>query len=140
MQERTYRYTVGHAFEAAALANPSRPALILTEGCVSYAELNERSDRLARWLLSRGLTRGRVVAIAHTKTVDAYATMLACLKLGIVYCNIDDSNPAERLKRIFATCQPALVVGERLPEGVRSAAAQCGAEPIEFAEGSSTAD
>jgi D-alanine--poly(phosphoribitol) ligase subunit 1 len=131
--ERTYRFTIGQAFAAIVAAHPSRPALRPPEGAVSYAELDALSNRLARLLLARGIPRRGVVGIVHTKTIHAYAAMLACLKLGAVYFNLDDTNPEERLARIFSTCHPQLVVGENLPAAAGNAAAASGAGILDFA-------
>jgi D-alanine--poly(phosphoribitol) ligase subunit 1 len=137
---RTYRFTAGQEFEAVASAHPSRLALRLPDRSVTYAELDAASNRVARQLRKRGVGQRDVIAIAHTKTVECYAAMLASLKLGSIYCNIDETNPTERLARIFSTCQPRLVVGvgvgvgEGLSDGVRGAASSSGAGLLDFAE------
>jgi D-alanine--poly(phosphoribitol) ligase subunit 1 len=129
-----YRFTAGQVFSALAAADPSRPALRLPDRVVSYGELDAAANRVAHVLQSRGIVRRNVVAIVHTKTVEAYATMLACLKSGAVYVNLDDTNPAERLERIFSTCRPSLVVGDGLPEAARQAAASVGAAMLDWAD------
>jgi acyl-CoA synthetase (AMP-forming)/AMP-acid ligase II len=111
-----YRFTAGQAFSALAAAQPSRPALRLPDRVVTYGELDAAADKVAQMLHGRGVVRRSVVGIVHAKTLEAYATMLACLKSGAIYVNLDETNPAERLERIFSTCRPSLVVGEALPE------------------------
>ncbi|HEX3497947.1 MAG TPA: amino acid adenylation domain-containing protein [Stellaceae bacterium] len=128
-----YRFTAGQIFSALAAAHPSRPALRLPDRVASYGELDAAADRVAHMLRSRGIGRRNVVGIVHTKTLDAYATMLACLKSGAVYVNLDETNPAERLERIFSTCRPRLVVGDSLPEAALSAAASVGAATLDWA-------
>jgi D-alanine--poly(phosphoribitol) ligase subunit 1 len=130
---RGYRFTVGQTFAAIAARHASKPALRMPGRTVSYAELDAISNRAARLLVREGIGRRSVVGIVHTKTVEAYATMLACLKLGAVYFNLDSSNPAERLNRIFSTCRPQLIVGDDLPEAARTAAAANGARLLDFA-------
>jgi D-alanine--poly(phosphoribitol) ligase subunit 1 len=129
-----YRFTAGQAFSALAAAHPSRSALRLPDRVVTYGELDAAADKIAHLLRNRGVFRRSVVGIVHTKTVEAYATMLACLKSGAIYVNLDETNPAERLERIFSTCRPRLVVGEALPEAARSAAASVGAATLDWAE------
>lgn len=130
---RGYRFTVGQAFATVAGRDASRPALRMPERTVSYAELDSLSNRVARVLIGEGIGRRAVVGIVHTKTVEAYAAMLACLKLGAVYFNLDSTNPTERLSRIFSTCRPQLVIGDDLPEAARIAAAANGARLLDFA-------
>ena len=38
--------------------------------------------------------------------------MIACLKIGAIYCVLDPNSPVERLRKVFSTCEPRLVVGE----------------------------
>jgi D-alanine--poly(phosphoribitol) ligase subunit 1 len=129
-----YRFTAGQVFAALAAAQPERPALRLPDRVVSYGELDAVANRVADVLQGRGILRRNVVAIVHTKTIEAYATMLACLKSGAVYVNLDDTNPAERLERIFSTCRPSLVVGDSLPEAARQAAASVHAATLDWAD------
>jgi D-alanine--poly(phosphoribitol) ligase subunit 1 len=129
-----YRFTAGQVFSALAAAHPSRAALRLPDRVVTYGELDAAANRVAHMLRSRGILRRHVVGIVHTKTIEAYATMLACLKSGAVYVNLDEASPAERLERIFSTCRPSLVVGNALPEASRRAATSVGAATLDWAE------
>jgi D-alanine--poly(phosphoribitol) ligase subunit 1 len=36
--------------------------------------------------------------------------MLACLKVGAIYVNVDYANPQERLMKIFEVCQPKIII------------------------------
>jgi D-alanine--poly(phosphoribitol) ligase subunit 1 len=36
--------------------------------------------------------------------------MLACLRLGIIYTNLDPDSPWERLRRILVTCKPNIII------------------------------
>lgn len=77
---------------------------------VSYRELNQLSSDLAQALASQGLRRGDVLAIFHDKSPRAFATMLACLRLGVIYTNLDPESPWPRLQRILSACRPKLIV------------------------------
>jgi D-alanine--poly(phosphoribitol) ligase subunit 1 len=129
-----YRFTAGQVFSALAAADPRRTALRLPDRIVTYGELDAAANRVAHVLRSRGIGRRNVVGNVHTKTLEGYATMLACLKSGAVYVNLDETNPAERLERIFSTCRPSLVVGDGLPEAARQAAASVGAATLDWVE------
>ena len=115
-----YRHNVGAAFrdiarraaDATALAYPG-------DSQVSYRELSAIADSVAAALAARGVKRHDVVGIVHSKTVSCFATMLACLKLGAPYVNIDDQNPPPRLRHIVASCRPVLIVGDQISDGVR---------------------
>ena len=106
----THPSNLGHAFHAIAETCPDRPALRYLEGIVSYRELDQLSNRIARLFLERRLGRGDVVAIFHDKSAEAFAAMLACLKIGLIYVNLDPDSPWERLRKIVETCAPKVVV------------------------------
>ena len=56
-----------------------------------------------------------VVGIFNTKTIIGYATMLACLKMGATYTNIDEENPLVRIESIIDTCHPKILISENTP-------------------------
>jgi D-alanine--poly(phosphoribitol) ligase subunit 1 len=77
---------------------------------VSYGELNQLAERIAAVLLAKGLRQDQVVAIFHDKSPAAFAAMLACLRLGIIYSNLDPGSPWQRVRKIIDSCQPVLVL------------------------------
>lgn len=109
----TYRYNLALRFQDVAAQHASRPALWFhAESVWSYAQLNRLANQMARWLQGQGLQRGDVVNISGTKSAHTFATMLACLKLGIVYSMLDPDSPVERLRKIMRTCDPRLLLAE----------------------------
>ncbi|NNM91774.1 MAG: amino acid adenylation domain-containing protein [Candidatus Eremiobacteraeota bacterium] len=112
-----------------------RPALKLSGGeAVSYKELDSQSNRLAKVLRNSGLRYRDVLGIVHDKSSICYAAMIAALKLGAAYVNIDDQNPAPRLTHIFESARPKIVIGRDLNESVRFCASSCGALPIDVSD------
>ncbi|HEY1975700.1 MAG TPA: amino acid adenylation domain-containing protein [Candidatus Baltobacteraceae bacterium] len=130
---KPYSYNVGLEFGAVARDHARRPALRFPDGReVSYAELDDRVNRFASELIRRGLRRGDVMGIVHTKTLDCFAAMLGALKVGAAYLNLDDLNPAARLEHILSTAAPAFVVAQTVPDSVRDAAAHTGIPTFAF--------
>jgi D-alanine--poly(phosphoribitol) ligase subunit 1 len=128
-----YHYSIATAFCAVAARFAARPALKMTDGrTITYGELDAAANRAARLLKDRGIGRRSVVAILNNKTLDDYAAILACLKLGAAYVNLDDTNPGERLARIFSTCRPKLVVGVAPADGAQTAARTVGAGLVDW--------
>ena len=108
--QSTYNYNLGLQFYAVADAFAERTALKFPDGSeVSYAQLNQVSNQIARLLLSRGLKQGDVLAIFNDKSLHGYALILACLKTGIIYTNLDYNSPWARLDKIIGTCKPACI-------------------------------
>jgi D-alanine--poly(phosphoribitol) ligase subunit 1 len=131
MASSTYGYNLGHAFADVAARTPQSPGLRLIGGrVVTYAELAALANRLARWLAARNAGPGTLVALQNGKTLEGYAAMLACLKLGAAYTNLDPQNPLERLGRILAVCRPILVLCDGEPAQVLADAAAQVAAPV----------
>ena len=89
-------------FERAGDAFPNNLALICGEDRLSYAELDERANRLARHLLRRGVRSGDRVGLLLERSVNTYVALLAVLKFGAAFVPLDTSFPAERIAFIAA--------------------------------------
>jgi D-alanine--poly(phosphoribitol) ligase subunit 1 len=96
------------AFEAAASIHAAREALYFSDTSLSFAELIEQVERVARWLDDQGICKGDVVAIQLPKRRDTYAIWLGCLRQGALYLFMDPRNPPVRNQQIFARLEPRL--------------------------------
>ncbi|MFB7915594.1 amino acid adenylation domain-containing protein [Streptomyces sp. NPDC056061] len=92
---------------AVTLPAPRGESLRLT-----YAELDRRSDELARRLRGLGAGAGAVVALCLGKTPDLVVTLLAVLKSGSAYLPIPPDHPADRIAQTVRTAAAVLVVVE----------------------------
>ena len=88
--------TVTALFEAQAARKPDAVAVSAGPTELSYGELDERADRLACLLTSRGIGPEDVVAVALPRSADLAVALLAVLKSGAAYLPLDVSYPAER--------------------------------------------
>jgi len=57
-------------FEEQVASTPERTALVYEEQEISYKELNERSNKLAHYLIKKGVTKETLVPICLEKSVD----------------------------------------------------------------------
>ncbi|HKH46871.1 MAG TPA: amino acid adenylation domain-containing protein, partial [Thermoanaerobaculia bacterium] len=86
-------------FAAVAGAAPEAPAVVEEDGETwSYRRLDEESNRLARYLLARGVEPGARVGVAMDRSADLIAAFLAILKVGAAYVPLDPGLPEERLR------------------------------------------
>ena len=82
--------------ERRAAQTPDAPALVLQDHVVSYRDLNDKSNRLARWLRSRGVESERRVGICLERSFDMVVALLGIMKAGGAYVPIDPTYPAGR--------------------------------------------
>ena len=104
-----YIYNLGQRFNQIALDYKHNPALKFIDGTVaSYEALNLRSNKIASFLIENKVKPGDVICIFNEKNIDSYSIMLACLKIGAIYTNLDYNSPVERLRRMISLCKPSL--------------------------------
>lgn len=103
---------LGIAFQEVARLHASRAALTYpsTGEKITYGELSALANQIAGVLWDKGLRQGAVVAMFHDKSPAAFAAMLACLRLGIIYSNLDPDSPWERVRKILASCKPSAII------------------------------
>ncbi|RMI30539.1 non-ribosomal peptide synthetase [Nocardia stercoris] len=106
--------TLPDLLTAAAAQDPEAVAIVFGGRQMSYRELDERSNRLARRLVRRGVGPEDVVAIGLPRSVDSVLAAWAIAKSGAAFLPIDPGYPSERITHM-TTDSGALV-------GVTSAA------------------
>ncbi|HEY0738799.1 MAG TPA: amino acid adenylation domain-containing protein [Herpetosiphonaceae bacterium] len=93
-------------FEQQAALGPERIAVIDPVTQWSYAELEDRSNRLAHALLARGVGRGERVAIYGHRSAALVWALLGVLKAGAAFTILDPGYPAARLIDYLQLAQP----------------------------------
>ncbi|HEX6471811.1 MAG TPA: amino acid adenylation domain-containing protein [Streptosporangiaceae bacterium] len=114
--------TLAELFEAQVARAPERPAVVFDGGALSFAELDERANRLAHLLVGRDVGPERIVALVLPRSVEIVVAQLAVAKAGGAYVPVDPDYPAERIAFMLADSSPVLVVTSaelagRLPTG-----------------------
>ncbi|GAA3046574.1 non-ribosomal peptide synthetase [Actinokineospora globicatena] len=102
--------SVLQAFASSVSAAPDAAAVVDAVDSLAFAELDARSDLLAGWLQSQGVTQEDVVASMLPRTVDAVIALLAIWKAGAVHLPVDPGYPAERIRLMLEDAQPTLVL------------------------------
>ncbi len=96
---------------------PDKVALISKDVRLTYKELNERVNRLANALLSKGLKKGdRVAAVLHNRPefIEVY---FACAKGGFAFVPINNLLRERELRRIIGYIRPRVLVADPDFEG-----------------------
>ncbi|MEU0542173.1 amino acid adenylation domain-containing protein [Nocardia sp. NPDC005978] len=97
-------------WESTTPLDPNAPAVTAGELTLNYGEFHARVNRVARWLISRGIAPETVVVVAMERGIDSVIAAHAISRSGGVYLPIDHTQPADRLDRVLETAAPALVL------------------------------
>jgi len=84
-------------FARQALSHPASEAVRIGGQCLSYRELDERSNQLARHLRGQGARPGMLVGICLERSLDMVVALFGVLKSGAAYVPLDPAFPSERL-------------------------------------------
>ncbi|WND83122.1 non-ribosomal peptide synthase/polyketide synthase [Lysobacter capsici] len=109
------------SLSAQAARTPDAIALCFEGRSLSYAELEARSNRMARALIAQGIGPESIVGVALPRSLDLPIALCAVLKSGAAYLPLDTDYPPERLADMLADAAPACVltrgdVAEALPD------------------------
>ncbi|MER6770907.1 amino acid adenylation domain-containing protein [Streptomyces bacillaris] len=97
-------------FARATRLRPDAPALSHEGRTLTYAELDARTNSLARELISRGAGPEERVALLLPRSLTLVEAVLAVAKTGAAYVPVDPTYPDERIAWTFRDAAPALVL------------------------------
>ncbi len=89
---------------------PDAVAVVCDDVRLTYRQLADRADRLARRLTRAGVTPESVVALALPRSADLVVALLGILRSGAAYLPVDPRYPAERLRHLLADTGPGLLL------------------------------
>lgn len=130
-------------FRGTVATEGDRIAIRFGDSGLSYAGLDEATDRLAGWAASHGVARGDRIAIILQNVPEAAIATIAAWKLGAIPVPGNPMYRASELARQFADSRPALVVCHaEHADCVRDALAEadCDAPLLDVAGGDDLAD
>lgn len=104
--------TILELFEEQVLRTPENPALIRLHTTLTYRHLNERANRLARYLINQGVTSGSNIGLLAGRDFEMIIAMFAILKTGSAYIPIDPEYPADRQKYILNQSSASYVISD----------------------------
>ncbi|MGW6724868.1 amino acid adenylation domain-containing protein [Nocardia sp. NPDC055029] len=102
--------TLASLLSATVASTPDAVALVADGARWTYAELEARVNRLARYLVTAGVGPESRVALAMRRSVDLVVAMYAVSTAGGAYLPIDPAQPAARSQYILDTAAPVLVL------------------------------
>ncbi|MBI3555412.1 MAG: amino acid adenylation domain-containing protein, partial [Deltaproteobacteria bacterium] len=99
-------------FEAQVRLRPDAAALILGDETMSYRQLDQRANQVARYLQSQGAGPGKFVGLYFERSMHPIIAILGCLKSGAAYVPIDPSYPGDRIRHIMLESEAVMMVTE----------------------------
>ncbi|WAC56477.1 amino acid adenylation domain-containing protein [Gordonia sp. SL306] len=102
----------GELLADAVRRNPEGWAAVTDGDAITYADLDARSNRLARVLLGRGVgdRPETVVAMAIPRSIQAIVTIWAIIKSGAAYVPVDPTYPPDRIRHMLDDSGASMVV------------------------------
>ncbi|WP_455772899.1 amino acid adenylation domain-containing protein [Virgibacillus pantothenticus] len=92
-------------FEEQVIITPDKVAIVCNEQTLTYRELNEKSNRLARVLRNHGVTNQSVVGVAVERSVEMVIGIVAILKAGAAFLPMDITLPDTRIQFMLDECR-----------------------------------
>ena len=104
---------VHQLFEAQTERVPDQVAVICENEQLTYRQLNERANRLARTLRAKGVQADQLVAIISHHSTELIVGILAVLKAGGAYVPIDPEYPEDRIRYMLEDSRAKIVLTRR---------------------------
>lgn len=102
-------------FECRVDERPDAVALRYRDRTLTYRQLDERANRLAHFLVARGIGPETLVALYMERSDEAVVAILAVLKAGGAYVPLDPRYPASRVAFVLEdTRAPVILTSEAL--------------------------
>ncbi len=97
-------------FAASVEKYPDSTAVTDSTGSLTYRELDEQSDTLARYLVENGVKRDSFVALKMDRVKEFVTAVVGIHKAGAAYVPIDLAYPEERIRYMLENAQAKLVL------------------------------
>lgn len=101
---------IHHKFEDIARKFPDLPAILIKGKNLTYRELNEHSNRMANFLITRGVKVEDKVGICIDRSLEMMISIFGTLKAGAAYVPLSPDNPTERLRKIISDSEPKIIL------------------------------
>ena len=103
-------------FEKQVVEKADDLALVAGDATLTYAELNEKSNRIVNALIKRGVKPKSNVLIMLNRESNLIASILGVLKAGCAFVPIDPAYPQERINYIYENSQADYIISSETSE------------------------
>lgn len=110
-------YSITDLFTRQAVLHPDRLAVEDSVTCLTYAQLDQKTDRLAAWLLEKELPREASIGVLSGRSCQTVMTYLAILKANLCYVPMDPNFPQARIEALVSHSNIRLLL---VADGIRN--------------------
>lgn len=100
-------------FEDQVTKHPNTTAVVLDDVSLTYNELNQKANQLARYLQENGIQNNDIVGVCFNKNIEFIISILAILKCGGVYLPISVEYPKDRISYIVDNSKARIVISNK---------------------------
>ncbi|MCP5054395.1 MAG: amino acid adenylation domain-containing protein, partial [bacterium] len=112
--EYTRDKTIHELFEECVGRTPGNIALKYHDDTLSYREVNEKANQLARVLRNKGVGPDNLVGIMVERSFEMIVGIFAIIKAGGAYLPVDPNYPEDRVRYLFEdSCSGLLLTQEK---------------------------
>ena len=111
-------WCVHEKFEQVVAENPEGIAVEFDDVQLTYAQLNQRANQLARYLRKLQVGPEVLVGISMDRSVDMVVSMLAVLKAGGAFVPIDPTYPPERVQYMIEDSRIPVLLTQKMVKSV----------------------
>ncbi|KEK20755.1 non-ribosomal peptide synthetase, partial [Bacillus gaemokensis] len=105
--------TIHQLFEEQVERTPDHVAVLFENQHLTYRELNERANQLARTLRGEGVQADQLVGIMVERSLEMIVGILGILKAGGAYVPIDPEYPEERIRYMLEDSGTKILLSQR---------------------------
>ncbi len=105
--------TIHQLFEEQVKETPDNIAVVYEGDNLTYRELNERANQLARVLRDKGVSSDSIVAIMVERSLEMSIGILAILKAGGAYLPISSDYPEDRIKYMLEDSEVRVLLTQK---------------------------
>ena len=118
---------LGNWFDSTFTHRAEQEGLEWAGSIYTFGEIDARSNRMARALAARGLTKGDRLCVYLANSIEMIDLYLACIKTGVIFVPINILYRDREMSHILSDAEPKLLVtAAEVPALVAEAALQSG--------------
>lgn len=102
--------TVIDFFEEQVQKNPNKIAVVFEDKKITYKEINEKANQIAKYIRDRGIKQNDIVGIMMLRSIELLSSIIGVLKAGACYVPIDPTYPQDRIEYMLKDSDAKLLI------------------------------